>query len=158
VTLNQALVVLAEPGAPIVRVSVDDTSGTLPTIGQQASIELDTSNASATPITGHVTAVTPAAADGSTAASADLQVDWPDGQSPHYGLPVEATIDLQDKDGVLVVPVAALHTLGNQTTVEVLNGTMRKFVTVQVGTTNATSAEIVSGLTEGQMVVVPTTP
>jgi multidrug efflux pump subunit AcrA (membrane-fusion protein) len=95
----------------------------------------------------------PAAPDGTSTASAQLQVSWPDGQTPKLGLPVQVNLTLQEKQGVLIIPRSALHQAGTQTTVEVVSGTLRHLVPVQIGITTDSAVEITSGLTEGQMVL-----
>jgi len=55
---------------------------------------------------------------------------------------------------VLVVPKGAVRQAGGRTTVEVQDGSLRRLVNVKVGITTADTAEIVSGLSEGQMVLV----
>ncbi|HEX8969718.1 MAG TPA: efflux RND transporter periplasmic adaptor subunit, partial [Chloroflexota bacterium] len=154
ITSAKPVFMLARPGPRIVRVDLADDQVPLLSVGQQAVIGQDGSDSSAPPIDATVLGVTKASADGTRAASADLQVSWPDGQQPKFGAPVQVRLTLQHKDDVLVVPVRALHQVGGKATVEVLNGTLRRLVNVQVGIKTDTSAEIVSGLTEGQMVLV----
>lgn len=72
------------------------------------------------------------------------------------GLYAEATLALERRQDALVVPVQALnHEANNQTTVFVVNGNGElEDRPVQVGLTTANDAEIVSGLKEGDKVVV----
>jgi hypothetical protein len=122
-------------------------------VGQDGVVQLDTGVGNPVTIPARVASVTPAASDGSSAASAVLTVSWPDGQFPKYGLALQASINGQTKNDVLVIPKSALHQLGGRSTVEVQDGTLRRIVTVQVGIIAANVVEIVSGLNEGQIVL-----
>jgi hypothetical protein len=151
------LFVLAKAGPPVVRIDLDDTQAGRLSLGQPATVLMQTGSASSLQIPASIEALTPAAADGSKAASATLQVRWGDGQTPRFGFPVTVSVPLQRKDGVLVVPISALRVSGDHAAVEVMNGTLRRLVTVQVGIKTDKFAEIVSGLSEGQMVLASAT-
>jgi HlyD family secretion protein len=154
VTPGKPLVTLAKPGAPLVRVDLSGSDPSQVAVGQPARVQLDNGTSSPTSLDASVTGIVPAAVDGSTAAAALLNVAWPDGQTPKFGTAVETGITVGQKDGVLVLPLNAIHKSGSRATVEVQDGTLRRLVTVQVGITNSDSAEIVSGLNEGQTVLV----
>jgi HlyD family secretion protein len=153
VTPGKALALLAKPGAPIVRVDLADADAARVAVGQHATVQIDTANGALSSIDATMAAVTPAAADGSSSASAALQVNWPNGQSPRFGLPAQVSVTVGQKDGVLVVPTTAVHKSANRNTVEVQDGTLRRLVSVQVGITNVNVVEILSGLDEGQLVL-----
>ncbi len=72
------------------------------------------------------------------------------------GLYADAELALEQRPNVLVVPVQALsHEANNQTTVFVVNGNDQlESRPVQLGLTTANDAEVVSGLKEGDKVVV----
>ena len=70
------------------------------------------------------------------------------------GLYAEATITLEKKDNTLVVPVQAVSQ-GNQNTVYVVNSSNKIEVrTVKLGIQTADDAEVLSGLNEGESIVV----
>ena len=71
------------------------------------------------------------------------------------GLYANAEISLEKKQGVPTVPVQALSREGANTTIDVVNqnGELEER-NVQVGLETATDAEITSGVTEGEMVVI----
>ena len=150
---SRPVIIMTRPGPPIVRVDLDDTQLAQLTAGQHASVEVGTGTAAASRADAIVTGVTPAARDGSAGASATLDVSWTDGQPPKFGAQVQVVVNLGQKQGVLVVPKSAIHQAGGRTTVEVQDGTFRRLVTVQVGITMAAAVEIVSGLSEGQVVL-----
>jgi RND family efflux transporter MFP subunit len=74
------------------------------------------------------------------------------------GLSVSITIVIQQKNDVLLLPSRALTRSGRTTTVELVNanGTTTQ-QTVTTGLSDWQNTEIVSGLTEGQTVLIPTT-
>lgn len=71
---------------------------------------------------------------------------------------VTANIAIDRKDDVLLVPAGAVKLQGGQNFVEILKDKESQFAPVEVGLTSDTQAEIVSGLSEGDSVVVGTIP
>jgi RND family efflux transporter MFP subunit len=71
------------------------------------------------------------------------------------GMYAETTLTLEAKDNVLAVPLEALNHEGNQTTVYVASSTGKvELRVVTVGLETSTDAEVVSGLAEGESVIV----
>jgi RND family efflux transporter MFP subunit len=71
------------------------------------------------------------------------------------GLYADADLEFDDKVDIPAIPVQALNHAGDKTTVLVVNGNgMLELRTVQVGLETTSDAEIVSGLSEGEQVVV----
>jgi RND family efflux transporter MFP subunit len=71
------------------------------------------------------------------------------------GLYADAEVALEQRPDALVVPVQALNHEGNKTTVFVVNGNDQlEDRPVQLGLTTANDAEVISGLKEGDKVVV----
>jgi multidrug efflux pump subunit AcrA (membrane-fusion protein) len=68
-------------------------------------------------------------------------------------MPVRASIVVQRKENVLIVPTSAVKTVGRRTFVEYFDGTRRRSANVEVGIVTATEAEIVKGLQEGQVIL-----
>jgi hypothetical protein len=81
------------------------------------------------------------------------RVAWGD-SPPDYGTGLDASVTLQKKDDVLVVPKRAIRSAGARQYVEYLAGTSRKIANVEVGISSDTEAEVRSGVTEGQVVLV----
>jgi hypothetical protein len=63
-------------------------------------------------------------------------------------------IVVQNKDNVLLVPKKAVRSAGTRKFVQYMSGSSRKVANVEVGIVTDDMAEIVSGLTEGQIVIV----
>jgi Cu(I)/Ag(I) efflux system membrane fusion protein len=84
------------------------------------------------------------------------EVDVPNpGRVLMPGLYAEAEVGLDQKDDVASVPVQAISHHGDKATVFVVNhGGEVEERTVQMGLQTATDAEILSGLNEGEQVVV----
>jgi multidrug efflux pump subunit AcrA (membrane-fusion protein) len=71
------------------------------------------------------------------------------------GLYAQATITLEKKDDSLAVPLQAVNQQSGQTTVYIVNSANQIEVrNVVLGIQSATDAEVLSGLQEGEMVVV----
>jgi multidrug efflux pump subunit AcrA (membrane-fusion protein) len=156
ITPTTVVFTLARPGPAVVHVSAaDDETGRL-SVGQSAEVHFDNGTVAAANVS-NVIPASPASSSGqsgasTTSESADLKVEWPNGTAPQIGMPVQVSVILQQKQGVLVIPKSAVHQ-GNPTTVEVQDGGSRRSVNVEIGITNADSAEITAGLTEGQLVL-----
>jgi multidrug resistance efflux pump len=146
------LIILARPGQPMIKVDLDDTSAARLSAGQQASVQLSATTTS-TGVPATLAGITPAAKDGSAGAFATFTVKWSADDVARFGTPVTIVVDLQRKDNVLVVPASAVHRVGSRSSVEVQDGSLRRVVNVEVGISSPEGVEIVSGLTEGQMVL-----
>ena len=70
---------------------------------------------------------------------------------------VNATIITSVKNDVLVVPNSAVQTSNGTSTVRVLKNGQATPVDVEIGSTSDTQTEIVSGLSEGDQVIIGTT-
>jgi multidrug efflux pump subunit AcrA (membrane-fusion protein) len=71
------------------------------------------------------------------------------------GLYAQATINLEQKGNAISLPLQALNQANNQTTVDVVDASGKIEVRpVVIGIETDTDAEVVSGLQEGEMVVV----
>jgi RND family efflux transporter MFP subunit len=84
------------------------------------------------------------------------EVDVPNpGRLLMPGMYAETTLTLEARDNVLAVPLEAVTRDGDKTTVDVVGPTSKvELRTVTVGLETSTDAEIVSGLTEGESVIV----
>lgn len=111
-------------------------------------------------LTGSVLSVSPTATAISGVISYYVTVVLPQGDPRlKSGMTAQAEVLTKEIPGVLAVPSAAVHTQNGTSTVSVLdpNGAQHA-VTVQTGATGDGKTQILSGVTEGQQVVLPATP
>jgi multidrug resistance efflux pump len=147
---------ITTPDPPIARVELGDADVDKVSVGQSATVQYGDDGAPPTSVTGKVVHINQDDT-GTGAVTADVQVAWPTNATPVFGTNVQVTFSLQEKSDVLVVPKGAVRQVGDRASVQVLEGTRRRSVNVKVGIANADSTEIVSGLVEGQVVVVGAT-
>jgi len=110
-------------------------------------------------VTGSVLSVSPTATAISGVISYYVTVVLPKGDPRlKSGMTAQAEVLTKEIPGVLAVPSAAVRTQNGTSVVTVLdpNGTQRT-VTVQTGATGDGKTQILSGVTEGQQVVLPAT-
>ena len=69
---------------------------------------------------------------------------------------VSTDIITNKKDGVLVVPNSAIKSQGGKSYVEILENNLPSKIEVQVGLSNDTQSEIISGVTEGIEIIIRT--
>jgi multidrug efflux pump subunit AcrA (membrane-fusion protein) len=153
ITSAKPVLTLAKSGPPIVRVDLAESEVGRLAVDQEATVRLGFSASTTAPLQAVVDRLPPAPNDGSAGPSAILRVTWANGQTPRFGTPVQVIVNVQQKQGVLVVPRSAIRQSGGKAKVEVQDGSLRRLVSVQVGITTTDSAEIVSGLSEGQIVL-----
>jgi len=140
-----------------VQISVSEADVPSLKLGQKATVTFDALPSGTT--SGTVTLIAPNGTTSSGVVSYDVTVvldDQPQGLRPD--MTATADIMTQVAENVLVVPSTAVKTSGDTKYVEVLgaDGSLTK-VTVTLGVSDDTSAEIKSGLTEGATVVVGST-
>jgi len=140
---------LTKPGTLSLRVDLTDQDAARLKVGQSARITMD--GGDGTPYTGTVASVT--ANTSGLGRTAVIKVDWPK-DVPTIGRTATVMITVVHKDDVLLVPRKAVHSAGQTRYVQYLNGSSRKVANIQIGITSGDLIEVVSGLTEGQIVVV----
>jgi len=85
-----------------------------------------------------------------------IQLDTDPTQSGFvYNDAVRVTVTLQQKTGVLWLPIQAVRTFESRQFVVIQDGAVQRSVDVKVGITGQDRVEITDGLTEGQIVVSP---
>lgn len=72
------------------------------------------------------------------------------------GMTVNADIIISAKDDIIIVPTSALKTQNNQTYVQMKNSDGVKMAAVEIGIADDTSTEIISGLSQGDVIVTKT--
>jgi macrolide-specific efflux system membrane fusion protein len=152
-TSNQTIASIITGNATAVSISVAEVDAPQIQVGQAATITFD-----ALPnqtFTGKVMGIntTGAVTSGVTTYPAVIQLD---DTSNAYILPnMSATASIITKvdDNVLMIPSAAVQTVGTASTVRVLKNGQLSTVTVQTGDTSDSQTVITSGLSEGETVV-----
>lgn len=123
--------------------------------GQVATVVVDvvgTSNR----LTGRVGSIDPVAtiSQGVPVYGIDVTIDVPD-PAVRGGMTGTASVIVASKQGVLTVPNAAIRTSGGVRSVQVLKDGEAQDAQVTFGIANDTVTEVVSGLSEGDLVVIP---
>jgi len=146
---TRPIVTLAQSGAPVIAVDLTDQDGAKVAVGQVAHIKL---GGVGNPIDATVKSLASNQAAG-VGKTALLSVTWP-GDPPAIGTAADVALVTQHKDNVLLVPKKAVRSAGSRKFVQYVSGTSHKVANVEVGITSGDMVEIVSGLTEGQVIIV----
>ncbi len=122
-------------------------------MGQPVTVTLDAYPG--VPIPGRIEALAPGATlkQGSTVFQATINFTPPDGVVPREGMAANVDITAQRKDNVLILPNRAFETVGKRQYVTLKEGGTTRKVEVVTGLSNSTDTEVISGLREGQVVV-----
>ena len=146
-----AIVVFA-PGSYEVTGTVSDSQVNLVAVGQTAQI---TPAGSTQAVLGKVTAIAPAATIASGVATFGVTAQLSDASnSIKPGISATVSIVVNQVVHVLTVPTSAVHTTAAGSTVQVLVDGVPQPVSVQVGASDPTRTEILSGLKLNQVVVI----
>jgi macrolide-specific efflux system membrane fusion protein len=123
--------------------------------GQVATVTVDAAG-SGTRLTGKVTALDPVAtiAQGVPVYGVDVTIDLADA-NVRPGMSGTAAVIIASQQGVLTVPNLAVRTVGGQRTLQVMRNGTPEEAQVTFGISNETVTEIKSGLSEGDVVVIP---
>jgi len=126
-------------------------------LGQVANVTVDAVG-STTRMTGKVTSVDPVATiqQGVPVYGVDVTIDLPN-QQVKPGMSGTANVIIASRQGVLTVPNLAIRTTGGRRYVQVLKDGEAVDADVTFGIANDTVTEVVSGLSEGDLVVLPQT-
>lgn len=155
-TSNQTIASIITGNATTVSVSVAEVDAPQIQVGQAATITFD-----ALPnqtFTGKVMGIntTGAVTSGVTTYPAVIQLDDTTNTSILPNMTATANIITKVDDNVLLVPSAAIQTVGTTSTVKVLKNGQVSTVTVQTGDMSGSQTVITSGLNEGDVVVTST--
>lgn len=124
-------------------------------LGQVATITVDAIG-TGTRLTGKLTVIDPAATiqQGVPVYGVDVALDVPSAQV-RPGMSGTASVIIVSRTNVLTVPNLAVRTIGGRRGVQVLKDGQPQDAEVTLGISNETVTEIVSGLQEGDLVVLP---
>lgn len=108
-------------------------------------------------IPGQVEATAPLAREqgGATVFATTISMEIPDDVDIRPGMNADVTIVTEARDGVLLIPQSAIRTVGNRTFVQVIVNGEQEEREVDLGYRSSGQAEVVSGLEEGDELVIP---
>jgi RND family efflux transporter MFP subunit len=153
ISANQPVARIATPDDLTVVADVDELD--LPNVvpGAEARFRLDAFPASE--VTGQVVSTAPQARQqgGATVFTTEITFNPPDGLDIRPGMNVDVTIVTAAREDVLLIPEAALRTVGDRSFVVVESGGDGEEREVELGYRGGGKVEIVAGLTEGERVV-----
>lgn len=139
-------------------IAVDELDLTSVKVGQKATVKVD--SLSGKTFEGEVAQVSNVGttSNGVTTYDVVVAVKNTEQNDLKYGMTATAEIQIQDKKDILTLPIQALQTQKSKYYVTLLkaDGTMEEQHEVQIGIRSSTKVEIVSGLSEGDQVVMPT--
>jgi RND family efflux transporter MFP subunit len=156
-TSTSIFVTLVDPSAVRVDANVDEVDVAKLSVGKPAEVTFD-----ALPdrrFRGQVAAVAPSgnSTSGVVTYPIAISIQIPDDVTLPSGLTASVTITINRKTDVIVVPTRAVRRQGREQNVEVVAGTGTQMKPVQVGVSNDQQTEIMEGLSESDIVVVPGT-
>jgi RND family efflux transporter MFP subunit len=151
---NNAFIVLTNTTAMVLHGTVGEADVAKLKLGQVANVTVDALTGSK--MTGKVTSLDPVAtiSQGVPVYGIDIAIDVP-ASSLRAGMSGTASVILASKQNVLIVPNTTIRTVNGQRGVQVEKGGEVVDTVVQFGLSNDTATEVVSGLAEGDSVVIP---
>jgi HlyD family secretion protein len=149
----QPVATVADTGRLQVTVDVDELDVGRVAAGQAVTVTLDSYPGVNMP--GEMDVIAPGATQkqGSTVYEAKVSFTPATGVIPREGMAANVDITAQRKDNVLLLPNRAFETVGNRQYVTLQENGSTRTVEVETGLTNNTVTEVLSGLSEGQVVV-----
>jgi RND family efflux transporter MFP subunit len=153
VAANQVVARITTPDQLELVADVDELD--LPNVHAGAVVTFRLDAYPASEVTGSVRSTSPMARQqgGATVFSARVSYAPPDGIDIRPGMNADVTIVTDQRSGVLLIPEAALKTVGERSFVDIKtpNGTSER--EVKLGYRGAGEVEVVEGLTEGDIVI-----
>ncbi len=151
---NNAFIVLTNTKALSLRATVGEAAISTLKLGLVANVTVDALQGAR--MTGKVISLDPVAtiSQGVPVYGIDITIDVP-AEGVRAGMSGTASVILASKQNVLVVPNAAIRTLSGRRGVQVLKDGETVDTAVTLGLSNDTVTEVVSGLAEGDVVILP---
>jgi multidrug efflux pump subunit AcrA (membrane-fusion protein) len=161
VTTGTPIATIVDVGTLSLTAEVDETDVFLVRPGVRASVELDAAPGASYPATVRAVDLTPTqSARGGVSYRARLSLGrglQPDGSpapNPRPGMSAVADLQVRVARDVLTVPASAVVRAGNQDAVWVVTGGKARQHPVTVGAQGADAVQVVTGLGEGQQIVI----
>jgi HlyD family secretion protein len=153
-TGTTGFITLVDPSAVRVDVTVDETDVAKVAVGKPATMTFDA--LPGRPFRGKVIAVSPAGTltQGVVTYPVEISIDSRNQVIP-AGLTASATITIDEKSDVIVVPLRAVHRQGREQVVDIVgeDGKVGSPQPVKTGVQNDQFVEITDGLQEGQQIM-----
>ncbi|MFC5450748.1 efflux RND transporter periplasmic adaptor subunit [Paenibacillus aestuarii] len=155
---NTTLGAVASLSTMQLAIAVDELDLTSIKVGQKATVKVDA--ISGKTFDGEVTSVSNVGTTTNGVTTYDAVVSIPNTEANDlkYAMTATAEIYIQDKKDILVLPIQAVTTSKGKSTVSVkkADGTVEEGHEIKIGIRSKTQVEVVSGLAEGDQVVMPT--
>ncbi len=137
-----------------IKADIDELDIGRVSVGQAVTVTLDAYPGVKLP--GRIDKLAPGATQkqGSTVYQATVSFSAADGVVPREGMAANVDVTAQRKDDVLLLPNRAIETVGDRQYVTIRDGDTTRDVEIETGLSNNSETEVVSGLNEGQAVVV----
>lgn len=154
-TTNSAFIVLTNTQSLVLHGTIGESDVAKLKLGQVANLTVDALTGQR--MTGRVTSLDPVAtiSSGVPVYGIDIAVDVP-GSGIKAGMSASASVILASKQNVLTVPNTTIRTVNGQRGVQVLKDGEIVDTAATFGLSNDTVTEVISGLAEGDVVVIPT--
>ncbi|MGE5508676.1 MAG: efflux RND transporter periplasmic adaptor subunit [Chitinophagales bacterium] len=149
---ESGVISISDPTAVEVHASVDETDVAKVSLGQLALITADAFEG--TTFRGRVTQIAPAGTTSEGVVTFDVTIAVTGHPELKAGMTAEVELILARKPGVLAVPTEAIVQRRGRPMVQVAETGDRRFKRVETGLSDDTYTEIVSGLAEGETVLV----
>ena len=151
---NSAFMVLTNTQSLVLHGTIGESDIAKLKLGQVANLTIDALTGQR--MTGKVTSLDPVAtiSQGVPVYGIDIAIDVP-GQGVKAGMTASAAVILASKQNVLTVPNTTIRTINGQRGVQVLRDGEVVDTVATFGLANDTVTEVVSGLAEGDVVVIP---
>ena len=152
---NSAFIVLTNTQSLVLHGTIGESDVAKLKLGQVANLTVDALTGQK--MTGRVVSLDPVATiqSGVPVYGIDIAVDVP-GSGIKAGMSASASVILASKQNVLTVPNTTIRTVNGQRGVQVLKDGEIVDTAATFGLANDTVTEVVSGLSEGDVVVIPT--
>lgn len=157
ITANTTLGAVASLSTMQLPIAVDELDLTSVKVGQKAVVKVDAISGKS--FEGEVTSVSNVGTTSNGVTTYDAVVSIPNSAASElkYAMTATAEIFIQDKKDILVVPIQAITTTKGKSTVSLkkADGTVEEQHEIKTGIRSKTQVEILSGLAEGDEVVMP---
>ena len=151
---NSAFIVLTNTNALVLHGTIGEADVSKLKLSQVANVTIDALSGSK--MTGRLTSVDPVAtiSQGVPVYGVDIAIDVPS-PSVKAGMSGTAAVILASKQNVLIVPNTAIRSLNGQRGLTVLKDGESVDTVATFGISNETSTEVLTGVNEGDVVVIP---